>query len=77
MNVNLVVVQIPARAAAAAAVAHAIAGLPPHRGYSLLSSSEELSSINGSRHRDQLVDELDDEFFEEVLLDRISLVSIS
>jgi len=63
-----VVEQVPARAAAAAAVARALAGLPPHQRYSFSSSSEELSSIYGSRPQGQLVEELEDEFYEEVLL---------
>lgn len=60
--------QVPARAAAAAAVARALAGLPPHQRYSFSSSSEELSSIYGSRCQGQVVEELEDEFYEEVLL---------
>lgn len=66
--INLVV-QVPARAAAAAAVARALAGLPPHQRYSLSSSSEELSSIYGSRNHGQEIEELEDEFYEEVLPD--------
>ncbi|XP_027345196.1 syndetin isoform X2 [Abrus precatorius] len=57
--------EVPARAAAAAAVARALAGLPPHQRYSLSSSSEELSSIYGSRPHSQVVEELEDEFYEE------------
>ncbi|XP_004506085.1 uncharacterized protein [Cicer arietinum] len=57
--------EVPARAAAAAAVARALAGLPPHQRYSLSSSSEELSSIYGSRPHDHVVEELEDEFYEE------------
>ncbi|KAK7312618.1 hypothetical protein VNO77_36602 [Canavalia gladiata] len=57
--------EVPARAAAAAAVARALAGLPPHQRYSLSSSSEELSSIYGSRPHGQVVEELEDEFYEE------------
>lgn len=64
--------QVPARAAAAAAVARALAGLPPHQRYSLSSSSEELSSIYGSRPG-QVVEELENEFYEEVLLAFIPL----
>ncbi|KAM1817364.1 hypothetical protein ACFX12_001663 [Malus domestica] len=37
--------EVPSQDAAAAAVAYAIAGLPPHQRFSLSSSSEELSSI--------------------------------
>ncbi|KAI4322344.1 hypothetical protein L6164_022049 [Bauhinia variegata] len=57
--------EVPARAAAAAAVARALAGLPPHQRYSLSSSSEELSSIYGSIPKDQVVEELEEEFYEE------------
>ncbi|KAL2328530.1 hypothetical protein Fmac_021957 [Flemingia macrophylla] len=57
--------EVPARAAAAAAVARALAGLPPHQRYSLSSSSEELSSIYGSRPQCHVVEELEDEFYEE------------
>ncbi|MCI06386.1 coiled-coil domain-containing protein 132-like, partial [Trifolium medium] len=67
---------VPARAAAAAAVARALAGLPPHQRYSFSSSSEELSSIYGSRPHGPIVDELEDEFYEEVELAFITLVSI-
>ncbi|KAK7404811.1 hypothetical protein VNO78_05778 [Psophocarpus tetragonolobus] len=57
--------EVPARAAAAAAVARALAGLPPHQRYSFSSSSEELSSIYGSRPQGQAAEELEDEFYEE------------
>lgn len=57
--------EVPARAAAAAAVARAIAGLPPHQRYGLSSSSEELSSIYGSRQHGQEVEEIEEEFCEE------------
>ncbi|QHN95125.1 Syndetin [Arachis hypogaea] len=57
--------EIPARAAAAAAIARAIARLPPHQRYSLSTSSEELSSIYGRRPHDQVVEELEDGFYEE------------
>ncbi|CAK8576280.1 unnamed protein product [Lathyrus sativus] len=57
--------EVPARAAAAAAVARAIAGLPPHQRYSLSSSSAELSSIYGSIPHGPAVEELEDEFYEE------------
>lgn len=60
--------QVPARAAAAAAVARALAGVPPHQRYSLSSSSEELSSIYGSRPHGQPVAEIEEEFYEEVIL---------
>ncbi|KAM1817359.1 hypothetical protein ACFX15_001625 [Malus domestica] len=44
--------EVPTQDAAAAAVAYAIAGLPPHQRFSLSSSSEELSSIYGSRYHE-------------------------
>ncbi|CAL5378205.1 unnamed protein product [Camellia sinensis] len=59
--------KVPARAVAAAAVARALAGLPPHQRYSLPSSSEELSSIYGSKPHGQVVEELEEEFYEEVV----------
>ncbi|GAU35375.1 hypothetical protein TSUD_57240 [Trifolium subterraneum] len=68
--------EVPARAAAAAAVARALAGLPPHQRYSFSSSSEELSSIYGSRPHGPIVDELEDVFYEEVELASLTLVSI-
>lgn len=60
--------QVPARAAAAAAVARALAGLPPHQRFNLSSSSEQLSAIYGSRPHGQVVEELEEVFYEEVLL---------
>ncbi|XVE79350.1 hypothetical protein DITRI_Ditri14bG0051100 [Diplodiscus trichospermus] len=57
--------EVPARAAAAAAVARALAGLPPHQRYSLPSSSEELRSIYGCRPQSQAVEELEEDFYEE------------
>ncbi|GER39709.1 coiled-coil domain-containing protein 132 [Striga asiatica] len=57
--------KVPARAAAAAAVARVLAGLPPHQRHNLSSSSEELSSIYGSKPQGQTVDELEREFYEE------------
>ena len=66
--VRYYIVQVPARAAAAAAVARALAGLPPHQRYSLPSSSEELRSIYGFRPQSQIVEELEEDFYEEVLL---------
>ncbi|XWS28656.1 hypothetical protein CRYUN_Cryun25bG0089600 [Craigia yunnanensis] len=57
--------EVPARAAAAAAVACALAGLPPHQRYSLPSSSEELRSIYGCRPQNQVVEELEEDFYEE------------
>lgn len=69
--------QVPPRAAAAAAVAHALAGLPPHQRFNLSSSSEELRSIYGigTRPQGQVV-ELEEDFYEEVLLAYISIVPI-
>lgn len=57
--------EVPARVAAAAAVARAIASLPPHQRLILPSSSEELNSIYGSRPRGQVVEELEEDFYEE------------
>ncbi|CAM8916625.1 unnamed protein product [Rhodiola kirilowii] len=57
--------QVPARAAAAAAVARALSSLPPHQRYNLSSSSEELSSIYGSKVPGEVVQELEEEFYEE------------
>ncbi|XP_031385734.1 syndetin [Punica granatum] len=57
--------EVPARAAAAAAVARALAGLPPHQRYSLSSSSTELSSIYGTRPSGEVVPEPEDDFYEE------------
>ncbi|XP_022964722.1 syndetin-like isoform X1 [Cucurbita moschata] len=57
--------EVPARAVAAAAVARALAALPPHQRFGLSSSSEELSSIYGSRIHGQEVEELEDVFYEE------------
>ncbi|XP_024034491.1 syndetin isoform X2 [Citrus clementina] len=57
--------EVPARAAAAAVVARALAGLPPHQRYSLSSSSEELSSIYGSRPQVEVVEDLEEDFYEE------------
>lgn len=58
--------KVPARAAAAAVVARALAGLPPHQRYSLSSSSKELSSIYGSRSQVEVVEDLEEDFYEEV-----------
>lgn len=57
--------KIPPRAAAAAVIARAISALPPHQRHSLSSSSGELTSIYGSRPRGQVVEELEEEFYEE------------
>ncbi|KAK4440669.1 Syndetin [Sesamum alatum] len=57
--------EVPARAAAAAAVARVLATLPSDQRHNLSSSSEELSSIYGSRSQGPAVDELEKEFYEE------------
>ncbi|PIA43530.1 hypothetical protein AQUCO_01900133v1 [Aquilegia coerulea] len=57
--------EVPARVAAAALVARALAGLPPHQRHSLSSSSDELVSIYGSRPRGEIVDDLEEEFYQE------------
>ncbi|KAH9605561.1 hypothetical protein KSS87_018864 [Heliosperma pusillum] len=57
--------EVPARAAAAAAVARALATLTPEQRQSLQSSSAELSSIYGSRPNIPTVEELEEEFYEE------------
>ncbi|KAG6760651.1 hypothetical protein POTOM_033826 [Populus tomentosa] len=57
--------KVPARAAAAAAVARVLAGMPPHQRFNLPSSSEELQSIYGSRIQGHMVEELGEDFYEE------------
>ncbi|KAF5471033.1 hypothetical protein F2P56_011508 [Juglans regia] len=57
--------EVPARVAAAAAVAHALAGLPPHQRFDLPSSSEGLRSIYGIRPSGQVVEELEEGFYGE------------
>ncbi|KAH8499555.1 hypothetical protein H0E87_018149, partial [Populus deltoides] len=57
--------EVPARAAAAAAVARVLAGMPPHQRFNLPSSSEELQSIYGSRIQGHMVEELEEDFYEE------------
>ncbi|MCD7468709.1 hypothetical protein HAX54_007127 [Datura stramonium] len=57
--------EVPERAAAAAALARVLAGLPPHQRYTLSSSSEELSSIYRSKPPGQVVEELEEEFYQE------------
>ncbi|XP_010510715.1 PREDICTED: syndetin isoform X2 [Camelina sativa] len=57
--------EIPARAAAAAAVARALAGLPSDQGLSISSTATELSSIYGNRPLPQQVEELEEGFYEE------------
>ncbi|XP_042043080.1 syndetin-like [Salvia splendens] len=56
--------EVPVRAAAAAAVARILAGLPPHQRHNF-SISDELSFMYGSRPQGQAVDELEKEFYEE------------
>lgn len=58
--------QVPARAVAAAAIARALASLPPHQRYNISSSSEELTSIYGSATHGEVVAELEEEFYQEV-----------
>ncbi|XP_065865505.1 uncharacterized protein [Euphorbia lathyris] len=57
--------EVPARAAAAAAVARVIAALPPHQRLSLPSSSEGLRAIYGTRSYVDPVEELEEDFYEE------------
>ncbi|CAA7013352.1 unnamed protein product [Microthlaspi erraticum] len=57
--------EIPARAAAAAAVARALAGLPSDQRLSISSNATELSSIYGNRPPPQEVEELEEGFYEE------------
>ncbi|GMY15915.1 isoform 3 of syndetin, partial [Fagus crenata] len=59
--------EVPPRAAAAAAIAHALAGLPPHQRFNLPSSSEELRSIYGigTTPHGQVVEELEEDYYEE------------
>uniref|UniRef100_A0A804Q5I7 Uncharacterized protein n=1 Tax=Zea mays TaxID=4577 RepID=A0A804Q5I7_MAIZE len=58
--------EVPERAAAAAAAARAIAGLPPHERINLPSNSEDLVSIYGSNPQGQVMEELEEVFYEEV-----------
>ncbi|KAG6503672.1 hypothetical protein ZIOFF_035996 [Zingiber officinale] len=53
--------EVPARAAAAAAIAHALAAIPPYQKVNRLSSSEESASIYNSKS----IDDLEEEFYEE------------
>ncbi|ONK71818.1 uncharacterized protein A4U43_C04F12710 [Asparagus officinalis] len=57
--------EVPARAAAAAAVARALAGMPPHQRLALPSNSEEMVSIYGTRSQDHVIEELEENFYEE------------
>lgn len=67
--------QVPERAAAAAAVARALAGIPPHERVGLPSSSAELVSIYGSKSSAQAVEELEEEFYKEVSLLSLMIMS--
>eukprot|EP01018_Ginkgo_biloba_P020521 Gb_31900 [translate_table: standard] len=64
---------VPARAAAAAAVARALAGVPPHQRLCLPSTSEGLASLYVSGPPGQKVEKLEEDFYEEVLLNTFSL----
>ncbi|KAJ8424801.1 hypothetical protein Cgig2_018693 [Carnegiea gigantea] len=57
--------EVPARAAAAAAVARALASLSPDQRLSLPSSSAELSSMYGSGSQGPIIEELEEEFYEQ------------
>ncbi|KAL1209511.1 hypothetical protein V5N11_020412 [Cardamine amara subsp. amara] len=57
--------EIPARAAAAAAVARALAGLPSDQRLSISSTATELNSIYGNRPLPQQVEDLEQGFYEE------------
>ncbi|KAG6789117.1 hypothetical protein POTOM_005206 [Populus tomentosa] len=64
---RLFLLEVPARAAAAAAVARVLAGMPPHQRFNLPSSSEELRSIYGSIPQGHVVEELEEDFYEEAV----------
>ncbi|KAL4577005.1 hypothetical protein LXL04_013106 [Taraxacum kok-saghyz] len=57
--------EVPERAAAAATIARALASIPPHQRQNISSSSQELTSIYGSEPHHQLLEELEDGFYEE------------
>lgn len=57
--------QVPARAAAAAAVARKIATLPPHERVSL---SEGSGSVYAARPRGEAAEELEEVFYEDVCI---------
>ncbi|KAD7479670.1 hypothetical protein R6Q59_008468 [Mikania micrantha] len=57
--------EVPERAAAAATIARALASIPPHQRHNISSSSEELSSIYGSAPSNQVLEELEEDFYEE------------
>lgn len=60
--------QVPARAVAAAVVARALAGVPPHQRFSLPSNSEDLVSVYGIKPHGQTVEELEEDFYREVFI---------
>ncbi|XP_071707741.1 uncharacterized protein [Rutidosis leptorrhynchoides] len=57
--------EVPERAATAATIARALASIPPHQRQNISSSSEQLSSMYGSEPAGQVVEELEQEFYEE------------
>ncbi|CAN6460698.1 unnamed protein product [Victoria cruziana] len=57
--------EVPVRAATAAAIARALATLPPHQRLSLPSHPGDLVSIYGVKQHDQAVEELEEDFYEE------------
>ncbi|KAJ0970155.1 hypothetical protein J5N97_023032 [Dioscorea zingiberensis] len=57
--------EVPARAIAAAAVARALTGVPPHQRLTLPSNSKDLASIYASGPQDQTIEELEEDFYEE------------
>lgn len=57
--------EVPARAVAAAAVARALAGLPPHQRLALSSNSGSLASLYVCGPRGQTVELLEEDFYEE------------
>lgn len=58
-------------------MARVLAGLPPHQRQNLSSSSEELSFIYGSKPQGRAVDELEKEFYEEVVYNFFSGMTVS
>lgn len=60
--------QVPARAVAAAVVARALAGVPPHQRFSLPSNSEDLVSVYGIKPHGQTIEELEEDFYREVFI---------
>ncbi|KAH7663045.1 Vacuolar protein sorting-associated protein 54 N-terminal [Dioscorea alata] len=57
--------EVPARAIAAAAVARALAGIPPHQKLALPANSLDSVSIYASGPQGQTTEELEEEFYEE------------